>query len=215
MEPAARDALLERLRGYLDEAPDAPTEVDTPDLYTLLAELAAVKSEVKLEARQVKAALDQFSQVFDTLRQAGQRLQEDLDRQRERAAAERRDAEQALLLDLVDLRDRLQAGQEQAARYRPGWLARRGGAAQIVSGLAEGQAMTLRRLDEALGRRAVRPVEALHRPFDPHTMHAVDTVSDPTWPSGVVLSELRRGFLRDGRVLRLADVIVNKKDSES
>jgi molecular chaperone GrpE len=215
MERGAREALLERLRAYLDGAPDTPPEAEAPDLYTLLAELAAVKSEVKLEARQVKTALEQFSQVFDTLRQATQRLQEELDRQRERTAAERRDAEQALLLELVDLRDRLQAGQEQAARYRPSWLARRGGAARMVSSLAEGQAMTLRRLDQALGQRGVRPVDALQRPFDPHTMHAVDTGSDPTLPSGVVLSELRRGFLRDGRVLRAADVIVNKKDSES
>ena len=64
------------------------------------------------------------------------------------------------------LRDRLQAGKLQVDRYRPGWLARRGGAAEFVGGMAEGMAMNLRRLDDTLGRRRVRPLETLHRPLD-------------------------------------------------
>ncbi len=40
--------------------------------------------------------------------------------------------------------------------------------------------MNLRRLDETLLRRGVRPLAALGQPFDPHTMHAAELASDPT-----------------------------------
>jgi hypothetical protein len=54
----AKAALLERFRAYLEEEPGAregsdagiedTDETDAPDLFTLLAELAALKNEVKL-----------------------------------------------------------------------------------------------------------------------------------------------------------------------
>lgn len=216
---AQDQALLERLAAYLEREPAAgeatPPEGEAPDLFTLLAELAALRNEVKLESRQVKSALDQFGDLFDTLRDAYRRLQEDLDRQRDRAAAERREAEQPLLLDLLDLRDRLQAGQEQAERYRPGWLARRGGADRFVAGMADGMAMNLHHLDELLAGRGVVAIATLGQAFDPHAMRAVDTAHHPDRPASLVVGVARAGFLRDGRVLRPADVIVNKKDYDS
>lgn len=217
MDAAARERLLARFSAYLEtvEAEPSETAVDSPDLYTLLAELSALKGEVKIESRQVKAALDQFGALFDTLRADNARLADDLARQREREVLQRRDAERDLLLDLLDLRDRLQAGHEQARRYRPGWLARRGGAARFVGDLAQGMALTLRRLDEVLSRRGVRPVECLGQPFDPQTMHASGTRHDPGREPGRVLEELRQGFLQQGRLLRAAEVIVNKGDADA
>ncbi len=213
---AQHQALLERLAAYLDREPTHEVEAEPageiPDLFTLLAELAALRTEVKLESRQVKSALDQFSEFFDILRDAHRRLQDDLDRQRDRAAAERREAEQSLLLELLDLRDRLQAGQDQAERYQPGWLARQGGADRFVAGMADGMAMNLRHLDGLLESRGVVTIETLDQAFDPHTMQAVDIAHHPDRPAGLVVGVARAGFLRDGRVLRLADVIVNKKD---
>ena len=50
------------------------------------AELAALKNEVKLESRQVKTALEQFRELFDTLQRANTRLGEELNQQREREA---------------------------------------------------------------------------------------------------------------------------------
>ena len=224
MDANTRDALLEQLRSYLEACDTgvdetggeaAAEEPEDPDLFTLLAELAALKNEVRVESRQVKAALDQFGAVFDTVRESSRRLQDELGRERERAAADRRESERDLLLDLLDLRDRLLAGSEQAARYTPGWLARRGGAGEFIGGLAEGMAMNLRRLDEMLLRRGVRPLEALRQPFDPHTMRAVETTRDPALPNGAVAAVTRAGFLRDGQPLRAAEVIVNKGSADS
>jgi molecular chaperone GrpE len=217
MDSAIKQRLIERFGAYLDAADEAPadTPAEAPDLFTLLAEVAALKSEVKLESRQVKAALDQFRELFDDLRQANARLDEELGRRRERDQHSRHLEERGLLLELLDLRDRLQAGCEQARRYSPGWLARRGGAAGFVGAMAEGLEMNLDRLDGILARRGVRPLEILNQAFDPQTMHAAEIVRRADRPTGTVLGEIRRGFLHQGRVLRPAEVIVNKKDSES
>ena len=214
MEPAAREQMVARFRDYLDGIGEIPPALDAeaPDLFSLLAELAALKNEVKIESRQVKKALDEFRGLFDTLRQANQRLDAELGRQRVEETQERKDAERGLLLELVDLRDRMQAGRDQAQRFRPGWLARHGGAREFVGAIAKGQAMSLRRLDEILTRRGVQPLQALDRRFDPRTMHAAETASDLQLDDGLVVGEIRTGFLHHGQLLRPAEVIVNKKD---
>jgi molecular chaperone GrpE len=217
MDSAVKQQLMERFGAYLDAvdepAPDTPGEA--PDLFSLLAEVAALKSEVKLESRQVKAALDQFRELFDQLRQANARLEQELDQRRERDQHSRHLEERGLLLELLDLRDRLRAGHEQARRYSPGWLARRGGATGFVGGMADGLEMNLDRLDGILARRGVRPLETLNQAFDPQTMHAAEIAQRADRPTGTVLGEIRQGFLHHGRLLRPAEVIVNKRDSES
>jgi molecular chaperone GrpE len=215
MDAVSREQLLARFAAYLDSAAPATDAADggpAPDLFTLLAELGALKNEVKLESRQVKGALDQFREAFDLVRQAQAQSAE---AQGQRAEAERRAreaAERDLLRELLDLRDRLQAGHDQARRYRPGWLARRGGAATYVAAMAEGLALSLARLDDTLARRGVRPLRVLGHRFDPQTMHAADLGRDPGQADGLVLEEVRKGFLLGQGLLRAAEVVVNRLD---
>ncbi|WP_295388773.1 nucleotide exchange factor GrpE [uncultured Thiodictyon sp.] len=218
MDAAAREQLLGRFSAYLDgldegatdDAAAATAEAATPDLFTLLAQLAALKNEVKIESRQVKGALDRFRDAFDLVRQAQTRLEEG---QTQRAEAERRareDQQRDLLLELLELRDRLQAAANQAHRYRPGWLIRWGGAAGFVAAMAAGLDMNLRRLDDLLARRGVQALRAIGQRFDPHTMHAAEIGRDPKQVTGVVLAEVRRGFVQGERLLRPAEVVVNR-----
>lgn len=222
MDEATKQAMLQRFADYLDDAPPTPpnaaTETETeraPDLFTLLAETAALKNEVKLESRQVKAALERFSELFDCLRQANTRLEEELARQREREEQARREAERALLQDLLELHDRVSAGHEQAGRYQPPWLALSGRPTRFIEAMGEGLGMNLRRLDEILARRGVQAVLALNCRFDPDTMHAAEIRRDPDQEDGLVLDQTRGGFIQHGRLLRPAEVIVNKKDISS
>lgn len=214
MDPAIREQLLERFRNYLDKADPAlpQQQAGTPDLFSLLAELAALKNEVKIESRQVKTVLDEFRAVFDTLQQSNARLDGELARQREQEAQVRQESERDLLMELLDLRDRIEAGRISMRRYQPGWLTRRGSVTEFLDSIGEGQAMNLRRLDEILARRGVRPLEAVDQRFDPHTMHAVETVRQPEHEDGWVVGEIRAGFFQHERLLRPAEVIVNKKD---
>jgi molecular chaperone GrpE len=226
MDGALREDLLARFCAYLDDlgddsqdaTPDATAGPDPdpdragrlPDLYTLLAELCSLKNEVRLESRQVKTALDQFRDAFDLVRTAQERLAEGESQRAESERRARTAAERDLIMELLELRDRLQAGHDQARRYRPNWLARRGGADGFVTGMAEGLAMNLRRLDETLARRGVRALPVLGTRFDPQTMHAGEVGRDPTQPDGTVLAELRRGFVQGERLLRAAEVSVNR-----
>jgi len=219
MDEAAKDQLAARFRAYLDgaaEALEAGTVTDgepIPDLFTLLAEVAALKNEVKLESRNLKSALDEFRDLYAALREANTRLAEEQARslEQERRLGER--AQKELLLDLLELRDRLQAGQDQAERFRPEALVRRS-AVRFIGSMAEGMAMNLRRLDETLARRGVRPLSALGQPFDAHTMHAVELARDPDQPTGLVVGELRKGFLYRDELLRSAEVVVNRPEGE-
>ena len=221
MDEVTKDALTAQFRAYLDQSDaderaagstDSGAE-PAPDLFTLLAELAALKNEVKLESRQVKTALDEFRALFDTLRETQTRLADEQQQRCELArAADRRDARD-LLLELLDLRDRIQAGQTQATRFRPGWLSRRRRAPRLIAALADGMGMNLRRLDETLARRGVRQLNAVDRPFDPQRMHAAELAQDPERPNGQVVAELRPGWLLHGELLRPAEVVVNRSDS--
>jgi molecular chaperone GrpE len=223
MDLATRERLLDRFAAYLDTLPgpgdQEPAAVgqglkdpqqSAPDLFTLLAELTALKNEVKLESRQVKGALDQFRDAFDLVRKAQGRLEEGEAERRESDRRAREASERDLLLELLELRDRFQAGYDQARRYGPGWLARLGQADTFVAKMAEGMGMNLRRLDDTLARRGVRPLRALGQRFDPQTMHAAEAGWDSSQADGLVLAERRRGFLQGERLLRPAEVVVNR-----
>ncbi|EXJ15732.1 nucleotide exchange factor GrpE [Imhoffiella purpurea] len=218
MNPTDKERLLASFRDYLDRAENPDPQgheadghgADTdPDLFTLLAELAALKSEVKLESRQVKTALDEFRSLFDALRASQDRLDEERKRRREAERQSEQTASKDLLLELLDLRDRLEAGQDQAGRFRPIWFGRRSARA-FVGSMAEGLGISLRRLDETLARQGVHHFEALHRRFDPHRMRANELADDPDRPEGQVVEELRKGFMLNDALLRPAEVRVNR-----
>ncbi len=213
MDDSIKQALLSRFQAYLDTAETAALEsqTETSDLYSIFVEVAGLRSEVRTESRLVKEALDQFRGVFDMLQASQANVQQELDRAR---SAERDQADAALrplLLDVVDLRDRLFAALKSAAAARPGWLGRLW--RRPASGDAawqEGLRMTLRRLDQVLLDRQVVPVQLVGLPFDPQRARVVATVADSSTADGTVLEEVRAGFLWDDQVLRTADVIVSK-----
>ncbi|MBI4753912.1 MAG: nucleotide exchange factor GrpE [Betaproteobacteria bacterium] len=217
LDALEKERLVEEFRLCLelwqtdDDAPAQPV-----DLHTLLAEMAALKNEVRLESRQFRSVLEELRRLGDSLHEHNQRLVRDLDRARAQAQDGQRAAERGLLLDLLDLRDRLQAGVDMGARRLPSLLARLlPGEAQFARSLGEGMALTLQRLDEVLRRHRVRAIEAVGQPLDPDVMCAVAIEAAAGLADGVVLREARRGYLRDGELLRLAEVIVNKRETKS
>jgi molecular chaperone GrpE len=209
-----KQALLDRFSAWLDaadetKAPDDPGE--TADLYSLFVEVAGLRSEVRTESRLVKDSLDQFRGVFDTLRASQTALQQELDRARADTRDQARAALRPLLLDIIDLRDRLVAALRLAGTVRPGWrdrLLRR----HRSDGEAwqEGLRMTLRRLDQVLLDRRVVATQLVGLPFDPRRARVVATTADSSVTAGTVLEEVRSGFLWDDQVLRTAEVIVSK-----
>ena len=218
MDDSIKQALIDRFRGYLDtvedgeEPPDDPGE--TADLFSVLVEMAALRSEVRTESRLVKEALEQFRGVFDSLQASQATLQRELDRARTQTRDQAQSALRPLLLDVIDLRDRLVAALTLSAAARPRWRDRlwrrdRSG----VAAWQEGLRMTLRRLDQVLLDRRVVATQLAGLPFDPRLARAIGTAADSSVAEGTVIKEVRAGFLWDDQVLRTAEVIVSKGDA--
>jgi molecular chaperone GrpE len=66
------------------------------------------------------------------------------------------------------------------------------------------------KLQDLLGKRGVRPIEALGSDFDPNVHQAVIHESSPGHREGEVIGELRRGYMIGERLLRPAMVKVAK-----
>ena len=214
IDTETKERLIEQFRACLDSGEDeVADEGETLDLRTLLAEMAALKNEVRLQARQFKTALEQMQALSDALREHNDRLLRELERSRSHAADAKTQAERGLLLGLLELRDRLQSGLDAQAARRPSPIERLlGGERRFAQSLREGSALTLQRLDELLASHRVRPIAAVDQALDPQCMHAVAAEWEPLAAEGVVLRELRRGFRQGAELLRVAEVVVNKKD---
>lgn len=216
MDESIKRILLEQFATYLDGVEQdgllaAPVVAEEADLFSVFLELSGLRNEVRTQSRLVKEALDQFRGVFDTLQSSHTAMVQELNR----ARMETRDQERALLkpllLDLIDIRDRLAASLKPAGRSR--WYERWGFVAKRDAAEAwrEGQQMTLRRLDRILADRRIVATETVGRPFDPRLAIAVATVENPTFAEGTVLEELRPGFLWQEEPLRPAEVVVAKR----
>ncbi len=224
LDSEAQERLIDQFRAHLARGSDkgdiegiqgieAEAKAGEPiDLSTVLAETAALKNEVRLQARQFKSALEQMQDLSEVLREQNQGLARDLERSRAAAFEAKALAERGLLLGLLELRDRLQAGLEAQTASRPTPLLRLfSGTQAYAKSLAEGSALTLQRLDELLASYRVRAITAVGQALDPQNMHAVATEWAPHLAPGLVLRELRRGFYQGNELLRAAEVIVNKK----
>jgi len=213
IDDETKERLVEQFRTCLDSAEDEAADTGEPlDLRTLLAEMAVLKNEVRLQARQFKTALEQMQALSEALREHNERLQRDLERSRSQAADAKAQAERGLLLGLIELRDRLQAALDAQAARRPSPMQRLlGGERRFAHSLREGSALTLQRLDELLASYRVRSIAVVGQALDPQSMHAVAVEWEPQAAEGVVLRELRRGFYQGAELLRAAEVIVNQK----
>ena len=207
---------LEDFRQWLDafeeESPeDGEPEPAECDLHDLFAEFAALRQEVRLQNREQSRAgreLAKAAAVYETAAAVAQRREEDLAALEIRVS---RAAEDRCLRAVLEVRDALVRGREAAValRDRPRGLFQR--PPQGIAGVAEGYELALRRFDRMLSGFGVRPVQTAGHPFDSRTMHAVEARRVEGVEDGTVVEELRSGFVRDGEVLRLADVAVNRR----
>ncbi|MBF0285027.1 MAG: nucleotide exchange factor GrpE [Magnetococcales bacterium] len=218
-QPVDHDALLDQFRNWLERsgisAPPSDLDGERVDLYTLFVELAALKNEVRIESRQVKSALDAFRELTEPLQAGQEALKGEIARLREEKAAASREALRPLLLELLDLRDRMAAGVEALPERKSSrkWFRRfRPKEESPLERWREGLTMTLRRLDQILAAREVVPTPTLDRPLDPRTSRAVGGVSRKGVAVGVVVEEIRRGYGWRDEVLRLAEVMVNRPE---
>jgi molecular chaperone GrpE len=219
VDDSIKAALLSQFSAWLDAMPEAEAlDEGTPetDLYSLLVEMAGLRAEVRTESRLVKEALDQFRGVFATLQTSHDTMRLELERARAAARDEAKAAVRPLLLDFIDLRDRLLAALKGSGTARTGrldrWFRRNASGREAWQ---EGLRLTLRRLDQVLLDRRVVALRLEGQPFDPRQARAVAATADTAAPDGTVIEELRAGFLWEDTVLRTAEVIVSKSGAQA
>jgi molecular chaperone GrpE len=215
VDDPVKERLLDELRQYLDGIEALPIAAPDPgsaeaDLFTVFVELAAVRNELRTESRLVKEALDQFRTVFGTLQSSHATLEQELKRVQAEVRERGRTLLRPLLLDLLDLRDRLDATLQAPAVPPSRWLDRWRKPRAEPEHWREGIGITARRLDRTLAERRVSRIELVGRRFDPRLARAVGTTQQASVGPGIVVDEVRAGYLWDDELLRIAEVIVNK-----
>ncbi|OQW95992.1 MAG: nucleotide exchange factor GrpE [Beggiatoa sp. IS2] len=232
MDEMTKTELLKQFNAYLEETelPQENNHTTPTDLFSLLSELVALRSEVKIEARQAKASLEQSKMVFDLLQANQESLAKELERHRLEQAHQSREMLRLLLLEFLEAYDRLAAGLTILNNYKPFVTSLGIGGVfckqprrlfqeslerqeRFVNGIREGQAITLRRLEQTLSRYRVYPLEPLGKPLEPHSMRAIEIENRKDVENGIVTGEIRKGFIWENEVLRLAEVKVNKIES--
>lgn len=74
--------------------------------------------------------------------------------------------------------------------------------------LVQGMGMVLKKMQKVMEAEGVRAIEAEGQPFDPYRHDAVMEVETAEDPDGIVLEEVRRGYMYKDRVLRASVVKV-------
>lgn len=222
LDPEARRAILARVEAVLDglavaEAPPAGIAAalledgtPAPDLYALLAQMTALTREVQLQGRAANRLSSEVTQLVQQVAEssAGQVTA--------RAAAARRDAQAELLGELLDVRERVARGRDEARKRLDsfGGLFVRFGSRPVVEAVLRGNELALERLDEILRRHGVHEIACEGAAFDPNTMRAVENDVRRDVPPGMVTDVVQRGYQTAERILRYAEVKVSAAEKQ-
>ena len=81
--------------------------------------------------------------------------------------------------------------------------------------LQDGMRMILGELDKAFKSEGITKMDVLNKPYDPATQEVVATVPAPEDKDGLVIDEVKMGFMMQGQVLRPASVVVGQAQKEN
>jgi len=70
------------------------------------------------------------------------------------------------------------------------------------SSLLEGVELVRKKLWKVLSYEGLCPIEAIGKPFDPHMHESVQEIETCDYPVGMVVQEVRKGYVLNGKVLR-------------
>ena len=83
-----------------------------------------------------------------------------------------------------------------------------------ASSWIDGMMIVHQRVIELLEKLDVHPIQSLGTEFNPFFHKAIDMESNPDIDDNIILAEHRRGYIRDSKVIRYAEVIVNRQLNE-
>jgi molecular chaperone GrpE len=146
------------------------------------------------------------AQEMERLQDRLVRLQAEFENYKKRMAREKAEflkfATEGLLLEFLPVLDNLERAIASARAETAGHEA-----------VVEGIDMIARLFRATLEKAGVKPMDAVGKPFDPGLHQAVAQVESPGEEDNVVVGEIQKGYLLEGRVLRAAMVKVSRAPS--
>ena len=82
------------------------------------------------------------------------------------------------------------------------------------SGLVEGVELTLDSLMKTLEKAGLKEVEAEGKPFDPNLHEAISKQIDDKVAPGHVITELQKGYVLNGRLIRPTTVVISEGNGD-
>lgn len=85
---------------------------------------------------------------------------------------------------------------------------------QDPKALQDGMRMILSELTKAFSAEGIQKMDVLDKPYNPDTQEVVATIPAPADKDGLVIDEVKMGFMMGGQVLRPASVVVGQTTEE-
>jgi len=176
----------------------------TPAQKVIDKRLEALREELEAKCEEAQAK----GKELEDLRRQMLRLQADFENAKKRWLKEQAEFQEVangeLLKSLLEITDDFE-------RALAAWTPMEGEGNQEVKTFRAGVEMIAKRMEGFLKSYGVAPIEAVGQPFDPTQHEAVAHEPTDSVPESTVISELRKGYLLNGRVLRHAVVKVAVK----
>lgn len=86
---------------------------------------------------------------------------------------------------------------------------------QDPKALQDGMRMILSELNKAFSAEGIQKMDVLDKPYNPETQEVVATIPAPADKDGLVIDEVKMGFMINGQVLRPASVVVGQAKEEN
>jgi molecular chaperone GrpE len=197
-----------------NEEPTQEVQEEKEDMVWELPDIdEAEKSEIIEETKEMKEkdtdteSIDKLRKEVAELNSKYVRLYADFDNYKRVVAKEKEElikySNEELLKGLLSVIDHLELALQHSDKNSN----------DSLPALIEGVELTLKELKTTLERYGLTGIEALGKPFDPFVHHAMTQVETDESEENRVVSEFRKGYMLQDRVLRPAFVGVSKKPS--
>ena len=170
---------------------------ESVDIDKLLNEINQLKKNLKDEQDKAEEYLNRL-----------QYLQADFENYKKRVTKEMLELEkygnERLIIKLLDIVDNLELAVKSCE------------ISKNIQSLLNGVEMVLKELIETLKKEGVEIIECIGENFDPNLHEAVDKIETKGYLNNVIIENIRKGYIRNGKVIRpsMVKVTINPTDKE-
>lgn len=169
-----------------------------------LVDINKLLNEIDQLKKNLKDQQDKAEEYFNRLHY----LQADFDNYKKRVTKEMLELEkyanEKLIIKLLDVVDNLELAIKSCK------------ISKNIQSLLNGVEMVLKELIETLKKEGVEIIECIGENFDPNLHEAVDKIETKDHLNNVIIENIRKGYIRNGKVIRpsMVKVAINPTDKE-